>query len=191
MGAFQFHKSLTAFLSCSVLASALMPPALCHSHADGDRHHSHKTHEHQHADSHHHTRDAGHGHSSPDHHETAAIESKRFSEETSVSPAHIHLTILGLAFSLPSPRGQGSKAPFLPFDSSGDDFEVVRLTDDTLTLSPVDLNSAVDVSIAYFLTVDDASESGIEFAQQTRDGAACRVRLCDVARLERSGVLLT
>lgn len=172
-----------------MLASALVPPALCHSHEGGDQYHSHNAREHQPADSHH--RDAGRGHSPLDHHGTSAPESKRFSKETSVSTAHIHFAILGFAFSLPSPHGQGLRAPLLPLDSGGDDFEVVRLTDDTLTLPRVDLNSAVDVSIAYFLTVDDASESEIEFALQTRGRAACRVRLCDVARLERSGVLLT
>ena len=189
-----FDNLLTMLLSCSVFLTALVPPAVSHSHTVSDLPHTQKVSEQeqcQQAHIHNHTHGNGHSH----HHqqtscpENSGSQTKRHSEAIPVSAAHVHFTFFGLSLSLPSPHDAGSNAPFMPGDY-GDESGVIRITDDTLTVSRVDITSAVDVSIALLVTVDAAVALESEAAQRRHRTAADHIRLCDSARHERSGVLL-
>lgn len=192
------HKAMTILLSGAVLASSVLPPAVCHAHSEGDQPHSHEQ-GHEHADSDQH--DHGHGHhhdgaAVSDHHEHRHHAPSEHEDEPATggiesASAHLHFSIAGFDFSLPLPSHDGSDEPLSPLGDNAACFGLVRLTDDTVTVPRVDLTDLVDLSASAPL----ASASLVDQTQQTARWlcvrAVDRTLLCDSARCERSGVLLT
>lgn len=192
------HKTITILLSGAVLASASLPPGVCHAHAGGDREHSHHAAgaEDHHADArlthgHHDEGDEErHSHHSANHVDPHRHEGSHEDEHEIESPAaHLHFSIAGFDFSLPLPADGHSNGPLGPVGDEAGFVGIVRLTDDFTVVSQVDLASIVDLSVADVLSVDVSADTGAARARWL-NGRADRIFLCDSARCERSGVLL-
>lgn len=195
----RFHKAITVLLSGAVLASSVLPPAVCHAHVGGDREHSHHDAEaDHHADVHpghdrHHDGEADqdeHSHHSVSHNDRHRHDDGRDDEHEIESPAaHLHFSIAGFDFSLPLPVDEHSNGPLGPVGDDAVFVGIVRLTDDFTVVSQVDLASVVDVSAADSLTIDVSADED-DGRARCLNGRADRIFLCDSARCERSGVLL-
>lgn len=184
------HKAMTILLSGAVLASSVLPPAVCHAHAEGNRSHSHDgADEEQAADEHHH-----HGHHH--HHHATHSDHKHDPPEpddgdgggSEPAVAHLHFLIAGFDFSWPLPSDNGSSGPLTPATDNAGFLGVGRLTDDTIAVTRIDLSSAVDVSFGHLMTIGASADAGDATARWLR-GRVDRTFLCDSARCERSGVL--
>tara|TARA_R110002072_G_C7972516_1_gene534950 strand:- start:8834 stop:9382 length:549 start_codon:yes stop_codon:yes gene_type:complete len=181
---------MAILLSGAVLASSVLPPAVCHAHSNGEPSHSHGE-DHKHSDPlerghvHRHETPTDSGHTDHDHSQAAngLLESVR-----KIKPpvAHLHFAIAGFDFSLPLPSDDGVTGPLTPECYDAGFFGIVRLTDDTITVSQVDLSAVVDVSIAIAVTLGVS----VGAARWNHVRTADRSFLCDSARCERSGVLL-
>lgn len=187
---------MTILLSGAVLASSVLPPAVCHAHSGGNRDHAHGR-DHGAPDSTHHHHDHGHHHhvsDDSDHeghdHERPANESPRSDAEIELAAAHLHFSIAGFDFSLPLPSDDSSNGPLSPTGHDAGYVGVVRLTDDTITVPRVDLSAVVDVSIVGPLVVDSSVDAAVQAARWLCAWTTDRTLLCDSARCERSGVLL-
>ena len=182
-----FHKALTLLLTTAVLTGSLLPPALSHAHAEGDRPHSQRSEaviNDDHAHSHHTEKHDHADHSEQDRGESMPPFLVGGTKESSI---HLHVFVFGIDFSIPMPHRDGSDDPLTPDD--GGHIEYVRLTTDVVLASRVDLSVAVDVAAAASVFPDrhDAALSlTARFGIRTVD----RILLCDGARFERSGVLL-
>ncbi|MDA1165950.1 MAG: hypothetical protein O3B13_22870 [Planctomycetota bacterium] len=190
-----FHKAMTILLSGAVLASSVLPPAVCHAHAGGNRHHSHErdhaepaSNDHKHDHGHHHHMADDSDHQGQDH-ERPANELPQCDAEIELAVAHLHLSIAGFDFSLPLPSDDGSNGPLGPTRDDAGYFGIVRLTDDTITVPRVDLSTVIDVSIAAPVVVDSLVDAAVQAARWLCARTADRTLLCDSARCERSGVL--
>lgn len=183
------HSVMTILLSGAVLASSVLPPAVCHAHAGGNRHHSHDE-----PASNDHNRDHGHHHhvaDDSDHeghdHQRPANELPQSEAEIELTVAHLHFSIAGFDFSLPLPSDDGSNGP--TSDDAGY-LQFVRLTDDTTTVSRVDLSAAVELSTPAPRAFNPSVDAAVQAARWLCARTADRTLLCDSARCERSGVLL-
>ena len=191
-----FHNVMTILLSGAVLASSVLPPAVCHAHAEGDRPHLHEQ-DHEQPDS----DEADHGHS---HHHDGAVVSdhddnrhERSEQDDQdavggVEPAsgHLHFSIAGIDFSLPLPSDEGSDGPLSPTGDNAGCFGIVRLTDDTTTVPRVELSDVIDLSTPAPLAIASLVDATPHAARWRCVRAADRTLLCDSARCKRSGVLL-
>jgi len=169
-------------MSSAVLAATLIPPPLCHSHAAADTPHSHAPdqtnspeHEPVAGESHSH-RD--HGHGTANHHHGSAAEGLH------PEAAHLHLTLIGFAFSLFLPVGSDSHSldPTHPKTL----LAVVLADDDVIRASRVELIGAEGVSAA----VPGDTPVAVSAASSLQVSGIDPLLLCDRARCERSGVLL-
>lgn len=183
---------MAILLSGAVLTSSVLPPAVCHAHAEGGEQHSHRR-DHQEPTSnkhtHHHHVTAHSDHDEHDHRQPA--------EESSLNPAgielavaHLHFSVAGLNFSLPLPTGDDPDTPLAPNRDDAGNFQFVRLTDDAVTVSRVDLSAAVDLSARAPLLADSSVDTSAQAACWRCFRNADRAFLCNSARCERSGVLL-
>jgi hypothetical protein len=191
------HKVMTVLLSGAVLASSVLPPAVCHAHSEGDRSHSHEQdHEHRDAVEHHH----GHGHNRDgaavsDHDEHRHHEPSEHKDDSAtggIKPAlvHLHFSIAGFDFSLPMPGHDGSNGPVSPTGDNAGCFGIVRLTDDTITVPRFEQSDVIDLSTSAPLTIASLVDATQHAARWRCVRATDRTLLCDSARCERSGVLL-
>jgi len=192
------HKAMTILLSGAVLASSVLPPAVCHAHSEGDRSHSHKQdleqpdsdeHDHGHGHGHQHDGAAVSHHDEHRHHEPSEHEDERASGIEPASP-HLHFSIAGFDFSLPLPSDDGSDGPLSPTGDNAGCFGILRLTDDTITVPRVDSSKVVELSAPAPLAIDSLVDVGEQTARWRCVRTIDRTLLCDSARCERSGVLL-
>lgn len=162
------HKTLTWMLTASVVAGSLVPPAMCHSHDDGQQTHSHDASDchHDHDGDHHHDDDAD---SSPDN----GVE---------VAAAHIHWNLLGIEFSFPVRQDDESNGPQSGHDGQ---FGVVRLNDDVLPTLRVEMPETGE-----FLSVLDTTCVEMSHAMSLCGRRWECNSVCRSAHIERSGVLL-
>lgn len=190
------HKATTILLSGAVLASSVLPPAVCHAHAEGDRPHSHKQHheqpgsdEHDHGHGHHHDAAAVSEHDDR-HHEPSAHEDEDAAGGIEPALAHLHFSIAGFDFSIPLPSDDGSDGPLSPTGDNAGYFGIVRLTDDTITVPRVAFADLVELSASAPLAIGSLVDAPQHAARWRCVRAAGRTLLCDSARCERSDVLL-
>ena len=185
---------LVLLLVGSVLITGLLPPAVLHAHATGHASHDHDSAERDHRPhGHDHGHDHGDGHSHQHLHvresESDAVRHPGTSDGIRVATRHLHITVLGLTFSVPMPEPADSSFPLSPLDDD-DGCELLRLSGDSVTVSRVNQDAAVDVSVAWSVPVADSGDSSVASAFWRRAQRADRVCLGDSARFERSGVLL-
>ena len=189
------QNGLAVLMSSAVLAATLMPPPVCHSHAAADTPHSHAPdqsnspeHEQVAGESHSH-RDLGHGTANHQHGSAAdgAVRPSAAADGAEGShreAAHLHLTLIGFAFSLFLPVGSDSHSldPTHPKTL----LAVVLLDDDVMRASRVELIGADGVPAA----VPGETPVAVSAASSLRVSGIDPLLLCDSARCERSGVLL-
>jgi len=188
------HRLLVLLLSCSVLVTGLLPPAVLHAHTAGYASHDHNSAEREH---HPHGRDHGHDdenghshqHSEVRESESDAVRRPDTSDGIRVAARHLHVTVLGLTLSVPTPEPAESSFPLNPLDDD-DGCELVRLSGDSVTVSRVKPDTAIDVSFVWSVPVADSGDSLVANAFWRRAQRADRVCLGDSARFKRSGVLL-
>jgi len=189
------HNGLALLMSSAVLAATLLPPPVYHSHAAGGRPHSHASepsdtpkHEQLASDSHsHHDHAQG---TATHHHRAAADEAVRSLaaaagvEGAHPEAAHLHLSLIGLAFSLFLSGDRESDSSDLAHESTL--LAVVLLDDDLISASRVKLIDAGGVATAVagetVVTVSATSSLLIRGSDP--------LLLRDSARCEGSGVLL-
>lgn len=191
------HKVMTILLSGAVLASSVLPPGVCHAHSEGDRSHSHKldheqsdSDEHNHGHGHHHDDGAFSDHDEHRHHESSECEDERTAGGIDPALGHLHFSIAGFDFSLPLPSHDGSDGPLSSTGDQAGCFGVVRLTDETITVSRVELSDVIDLPMPAPLAFASLVDATQDAARWRCVRAADRSLLCDSARCERSGVLL-
>ena len=192
-----FHSVMTILLSGAVLASSVLPPAVCHAHSGGDRSHSHKQdrrqsdsglHDHEHG--HRHDDSAVSDHDEHRHREPSEREDERVTGGIEPALGHLHFSIAGFDFSLPLPSHDVSDGPLSSTGDQAGCFGVVRLTDDTITVPRVELSDVVDLSTPAPLAIAALFDATQHAARWRCILADDRSLLCDSARCERSGVLL-
>ena len=186
------HKLLVLLLSSSVLVTGLLPPAVLHAHTTGhashdhdsaEREHRHHGHSHDHGDGH------SHEHSQVRESESDAVRHPGTSDGIQVFARHLHVTVLGLTFSVPTPEPAESSFPLNPLDDD-DGCELVRLSGDSVTVSRVNPDTAIDVSVVWSVPLAESGRAVVANAFWRRAQRADRICLEDSARFERSGVLL-
>jgi len=190
-----FHNVMTILLSGAVLASSVLPPAVCHAHSGGDRGHTHgRDHAKLASDDHDHAHKYGHPHTTADsrhdEHGQTAGESTQSGVGIELAAAHLHFSIAGFDYSLPLPCEDGSNGPLTPAGDDAAYFGIVRLTDDTITVARVGLSVVVDLSTPAPLPFDSSVDATAQADRWLCARAADRTLLCDSARCKRSGVLL-
>ncbi len=187
------HKLLVLLLSSSVLVTGLLPPAVLHAHTTGHASHDHDSaerdhHPHVHDHCHEHGNGHSHQHSQVRESEYDAVRHPDTSNVIRVVARHLHVTVLGLTFSVPTPEPAESSFPPNPLGEDG--CELVRLSGDSVTVSRVNPDTAIDVSVIWSIPVADSGDSLVANAFWRRAQRADRVCLGDSVRFERSGVLL-
>ncbi|NQV24405.1 MAG: hypothetical protein HQ518_08560 [Rhodopirellula sp.] len=192
------HKAMTILLSGAVLASSVLPPAVCHAHSDGDRSHSHQqdhvppnSDEHDHGHGHHHDGAAVSRHDEH-RHEQSAHEDESAAGGIELAAGHLHFVIAGFDFSLPLslPGDEGSDGPLSPTGDNAGGFRIVRLTGDAATVPRIELSDVIDLSTLAPLATSSLVDQTLQTARWLCVRAVDRTLLCDSARCERSGVLL-
>ncbi len=191
------RQSLAIVLSAAVLATAMLPPAVCHTHQGGDVQHAHSatdTHSHahhsdssdSHAASHHASGDCDHSHERTADHVVKQADDHAHGLEPAV--AHRHLLIAGFDFTIPQPAGDGPGRG--DGESSSDRIAVVRLTEDAFVVQSVEPASPFALAGCFDSSIADLSDANRSALRSLLEAAGDRSLLCDSARFERSGVLL-
>ncbi len=103
------HHSLVLLLTATLLAGSLLPPAVCHAHAEGERPHSHPP--------------ATHSGTSHSHSHQAA---------------HVHLSLVEVVLSLVVPTENNSNAPS-PHDNDLITHDVIAFGSDAMGWSPTEI----------------------------------------------------
>ncbi len=103
------HHSLVLLLTATLLAGSLLPPAVCHAHAEGERPHSHPP--------------ATHSGTSHSHSHQAA---------------HVHLSLVEIVLSLVVPTENNSDAPS-PHDNDLITHDVIAFGSDAMGCSPTEI----------------------------------------------------
>lgn len=190
------NNVMTILLIVVVLASSALPPAVCHAHSEGTANHSHgrnhaalaangqpNVHVHHH-DVAVHSDDAGRDHTS----------SERLSQRGDVgivpAAAHLHILVAGFDFTWPLSNDNGANGPLEPTRDNALHFVMYRFTDDTISVSRVQLSVLVTLSASAPVAAVSLSEAAAQTARWLCVCGADRMLLCDSARCERSGVLL-
>lgn len=168
---------LRAALAACLAVVTTMPPAMGHAHAGGDR-----PHEHAHADDH-----DGHRHAGETEH--AAILAVGWSSAGAGRFAHLHFAWLGFEVTFAWPVGSSATGEGQP------EHIVVRLLDSAAQNNgPVDVQSPL-TAVSFVDFVHDAGHlaapSLAGFLRALVASAPPTTLLCDAARHERSGVLLS
>jgi hypothetical protein len=185
-----FGRNLVTVLLCVVMAMpALSPPALRHSHADGETSHRYHVAKSQHRERAH-ARGHKHSHSSRHHHRVNAAVKGSHGDDASLltkSPVeHFHVFWLGfhglLSQSLPTSERSDSKHPLVSAT------EWVPLVPETNLPSSVQDQSTFLTADAFLPTELTPLLPAASAPRPPQTPAACL--LCDTARHERSGVLL-
>ena len=176
-----FHNLTTVSLVAAVLGGSLLSPGVRHAHSQGDVAHSHVAEAASH-ESHH-----GHLHGkSHTHHSDHSLESDSHSrKELTDLVGHWHISLLGIEFTIPQDGVPGE-----PFPQCEGELVVLRLTPDVTLSFAVALTDLVDLSseTTVFDDRSDVEPAGSVIALVL---PVDRILLCDSARCERSGVLLT
>ena len=179
-------KSLTTFLALSVLAGGVLPPAYSHLHPGGNASHDHSEdrdradHSRRHSHAHHHDGDGHHRHHPPD----KTVNNSR--DRLDNSGLHWHVTLLFFDFTLPDLPG--------PDGGSENDGKQPPTATCLIDLSRV---MPTESSRACWLTWQESADVSLidavvaVSAGPSRPPLVTRVLLCDAARRDRSGVLLT
>ena len=173
------RRPICLLLVATTLATGLLPPALGHAHPDGDR-----LHRHGHGHDHHHAGPV-HGDAHHDHHHEhhrASIPSGPAFGRPATAHFHIDLGAFGLIVpTSPGPPGPGRPAP-------GD--LAIRAAADEAIAARVDATRLVAPWSAPFAVAWVDAPTPLPPARSaTPPGTS--PPLCDAARHERSGVLLT
>lgn len=172
------RTSLKLLVAAAVLAWTSMPPAIVHSHEDGDN----PTHRHEigsdHHDHHHHH---GHSHTADHAHARPAVPD---GVDFGTVAVHCHWQLLGFWFALPFSRERGDHE-----DERGmARVAIVDLADGDGLAAPTGIAMAQAVC-----QPSPAASPGFVPLVSTLQGPqrpTSATPLCDSARLERSGVLL-
>jgi hypothetical protein len=183
-------RNLVTVLLCVVMAMpALSPPALRHSHADGETSHRHHVAKSQHREGSQ-ARGHKHSHSSRHHHRVAAAVRDSHAEDASLltkSPVeHFHVFWLGFRrfLSQSLPTSERSDSP----PSLANVNQWVPLVPETNLTSSVQDESTLLTADAFLPTELTPQLSACSAPRPPQTPAACL--LCDTARHERSGVLV-
>lgn len=167
---------LNYFLSSVVMAWGILPPALVHSHeAGGDTRHQHNQQTVAQVDDH------GHCHEgeSHEHHPPVAADMSLLGGLVS----HLHWDFLGIDLSMPLPAE----------DQRGDrigeqDQVLVRLTEEMPRLCQ---GNNLFVALQTPILEAKLDCAAMEAVPSLPPGLSAAIPLCDAARFERSGVLLS
>lgn len=181
------RTSLTILLALTVLTGSVTPPAYAHSHPSGDRPHGHgdgKEHvDHDHSHSHHHHHGTGHHHH---HHQVGQSQTSESSQSFGDSDRHWHISLVFFDLTLPT-------LP-MPNGESGEDGKqpavVARLVD-LSRIALIQFDSSLWSAAIDAAAVDSTEAVVANLARIRRHSPPTRILLCDSARRERSGVLLT
>lgn len=178
------HILMTLLLIAVMAIPAVSPPALRHSHVDGDKSHSHGA-----ASAERHTHGPRHSHSPRHRHSADAAKTKHTHDDrVSHSPQspveHLHVFWFGFQFSLPlsapeqsgSPRTTASTEQWVPLISE------VTLPDASQVGSRIPERN--------FLTPTELTPRLPARTEVRPRQQPAVVLLCDTARRERSGVLV-
>jgi len=180
-----FHNVTTLLLTAAVLTGSLVTPAVRHSHSEGDRPHSHATDVVDDDPSHEHH---GHAHGKNDVHGSRHRHAPNapVMEELSDQAPHLHISLLGFDFTFPQ-EGEPTGPP-VPDDKGR--LVVLRITPDVVSNSTVAFADLVDLSP---VPSASAGQNDLEMSPAAKSlvRPIDRILLCDSARCERSGVLLT
>lgn len=172
------RTSLNFLVAIALFAWTSMPPAIVHSHSDGDDPgHRHEVRTTQHDHHHHHdpTHAANHAHA-----ETAALDSV----QSRTFATHCHWQLLGFRFALPISRGKSDRHDERDMERAG----IIDLADGDGLAAPTGGVCLVAVFGSSF-TAFTAFVSQVSTPQESQRQTSS-TPLCDSARLERSGVLL-
>jgi len=171
---------LNYLLSSFVMAWGILPPALIHSHEGGgdtDHRHASRTVAVESAEDHGHVHDA----ESAEH----GDYSQKSNQATLLGSlvAHLHWDFLGVDLSIPVPAEDGGR------DRAGEQEQVlIRLTDELPMLAGASDSLAVSHMPLLQARLDCVSA---EESPSRPVGVIASIPLCDSARFERSGVLLS
>jgi len=186
------RKCVNLLLTVAMLSGTANPLVIRHSHADGERSHSHAVVHREHAHRHHHTGHRGHihhGHSHRGHSHRADHVHPRVAgserEQFQPSADHLHLSWFGIEVTWPQPMGNSGNDE--PADESA---EFVRLNSSEAMMRSEPLHFAQTVSVPAHTLGSQSSFATTDAIFDPIDDSA-RILLCDTARRERSGVLLT
>ncbi|MEX0703343.1 MAG: hypothetical protein WD069_14710 [Planctomycetales bacterium] len=176
-------RSAVLGLSAAVAMAAVMPPAVGHSHADGDRPHDHRIagagHSHPRAATakHHHRHEDGREHSHAPEEQGGTVEAP--------TVPHRHAWFLFVDWTVPA-RGSHDPAPFGPEWSEV--IQLARLWEPGAVLAGAgaDVSRLAQPSALAGRIPDPA----IEEARHRGDWARESIPLCDAARHACAGVLL-
>ena len=162
-----FQRCVRLVLGAAVLLSSMIPPGVCHAHAEGDRPHRHD-HAHHHCDGHgDHAREVSH-----DNHERAVSE----------SVPHIHINVFGFELTLPSSDREGQKGPHVVTE-----LVLIASNNPAIVRAPAEWLRSVSILSPPLPHVPcPASDESSRLAVFSVDSS---IPLCDSARRERSGVL--
>lgn len=179
------RRSVSLLLTAAMLSGTANPVAMRHSHSGGERPHRHaddraeqvhrRDHHHHHGH-HRHGHDAGHvphesGGSAPEH-----LQS---------NTEHLHLVWFGIEFTWPRPLGNSQEDE--PAERS---VAFIRLNSNEATISSQPGNSIESLARPSHFR-GSLVANGATDAISTPTDVPARTLLCDIARRERSGVLLT
>lgn len=167
MRSFYLNSGLKLLLAAAVLVGSVMPPAIQHAHAGGDKTHDHwanKQHT-PHRHSHHHG------------------ERNKVAEE---QKAHRHLHLFG--FDLHLPVNESPTTPGRGNQSSGEELILVRLLDTDAAMTSQQSVERLFVTVPSLATISPET-AGLTLQSDQRERSTSNP-LCDSARCERSGVLL-
>lgn len=162
------QNGLKLLLAAVVLLGCVIPPAVQHVHADGDKAHDHR---------HHASHSAGHRH--PHGHEMQTTKA----EET---PPHRHLHLLGFDFWWPI--GEFPDTPGSDDEMAGDDLILVRVLETEAVSASTPLIDRLIIAFPVWSTISGQTIAQV-LLRGDREGPTAQP-LCDSARCERSGVLL-
>lgn len=174
------ERFLAAALSTAMLAATIMPPAVGHAHAEGDRPHEHSVAAHDHGPeaaehAHHHRGEAcGHSHGSVRDVETAK----------SPPVAHRHVWFLFVEWTLPARDSEGKESdePEPP-----ESIRIARLSDAEAVVPAAMPHLSLGVLPAW---IDRMPVPAMLAEPNRAEHGPDALPLCDTARHECAGVLL-
>lgn len=150
----QLHHSLVLLLAATLLAGSLLPPAVCHAHAEGDRPHSHPP--------------ATHSGTSHSHSHLAA---------------HLHLSLVEIVLSLVVPTEDNSDTPS-PHDNELIPHDVIAFGTDAMGCSSIEVRRPETMALANSATPTHSASAarghGVHAPHQSLLSDSARCQRCGV-----------
>jgi len=162
-----YQRSVRLVLGAAVLLSSMIPPGVCHAHAEGDRPHRHD-----------------HSHHRRDEHGDYGREKSHDDDERAVTEAvpHIHINVFGFELTMPSSDREDQKGPHVVTE-----LVLIASNNPAIVGARAELLRSVSLLSPPLPNVHcPASDENYQLAVFSADSS---IPLCDSARRERSGVL--